>query len=299
MEQKHFNQYRLNTGDAINTLIQRQQKQVILLYLVITLLLFTDRWLNGMLMSQLHPSFFVTRMDVSTWAFMYTGIHTLFVNNYTACVVADVLLIVLPIIYVVLFYKMRYRLAVITAWVILLFNWLYVQCYVLYPSNSIEGHVGWLLFPVVLICIQPVDFSLALKFIRYVLLFFFASAGLWKIRNGGIFTMEEMSGVLLFQHKEFLVTSPNTVLTPFYYWLIAHPVISYCLYAAGTLLELTFLAGFFTRRMDKMLLILFFIFLISDILVMRIKYWEILYLVIPLFFSKKELFMITDSTVNK
>lgn len=280
-------------------MIYRQQKQVVVLYLAITLLLFMDRWLNGMLMSQLFPSFFVTRMDVTSWAFMYTGVHTLFINNHTACVMADVLLIALPILYSILFFLHRSKIAVVTGCAIFIFNWIYVQCYVLYPSNSIEGHIGWLLFPIVLICYKPIDFSFALRFIRYVLLFFFASAGLWKIRNGGIFSIEEMSGILLFQHKEFLVTSPGSALSSFYYWLIAHSVIGYCLYMAGTLLELTFLAGFFTKRFDKLLLILFFVFLVFDILIMRIKYWEILYLVIPLFFSKKELFAITDHVENK
>jgi len=243
-----------------------------------------------MLLSQIVPPFFVNRMDAFSWALMFSGVHKIFIGNFYACFVADALLILLPLLYTLVYLFRKNRGVTITGWIILVFNFIYVQCYVLYPTNSIEGHIGWMLFPVVLICRRQPDFGLALKFIRYVLLFFFVSAGIWKIRNGGLFNLQEMSGILLYQHKDFLVTSPDYILTNIYYWLAGHPQIGYALYISAAVLELFFIVGFFTTRFDRWLVIMFFIFLVSDMLVMRIKYWEILYLVIPLLYSRKEVF---------
>ncbi|MBX3239941.1 MAG: hypothetical protein KIT80_21840 [Chitinophagaceae bacterium] len=283
-------------GDLANDpLIRRQQTRVIYLYLLITILLFFDRWLNGMLLTQLQPSFFVNQMNVTMWGQMLTGIHEVFINNPNACKWADALLLLLPLVYTALHLKNKVSLKLATGLGILIFNFVYVQCYVVYPSNSIEGHIGWLIFPVVLLCHNPVKFSLALRFIRYALLYFFVSAGLWKIRNAGLFYPDQMSATILYQHTALLVTAPDSFLSSAYYWLAGHSVISYLLYLAATLLELAFVIGFFTVKADKILLLLFFVFMITDILVMRIKYWEISYLIIPLFFSTKEIFSIRPS----
>ncbi|MBX2922672.1 MAG: hypothetical protein KF746_10810 [Chitinophagaceae bacterium] len=283
---------RLHSTVSTDAIAGRLQTRIIYLYLFVSVLLFADRWWNGMLLSQLHPSFFITPMNVTVWALMFTGIHELFISSHTACLCADLLLIGLPILYTILHTKHYVKAKIITGCCILVFNFVYAQCYTLYPSNSIEGHIGWMLFPIVLICHKLVNFSFALQVIRFIFLFFFASAGIWKIRNGGVFNPEQMSGVLLLQHSQLLVTAPSSFLAEMYYWLINHPVTGYLLYLAATLLELFFIIGFFTKKADRLLLILFFIFLIADIWVMRIKYWEVMHLAIPLFLSGRKLLSI-------
>lgn len=285
---------RFNIIASEHTVAQRQQTNVIYLYLLITLLLFADRWWNGMLLSQLQPAFFVTPMNVSAWALMFTGIHNLFINNQSACLIADIVLLGLPMLYTVLHIKQLTRPKIVAGYCLLLYNFIYAQCYVLYPSNSIEGHIGWILFPLVLICQRLTSFSLALQAIRFVFLFFLASAGIWKIRNGGIFNPEQMSGVLLLQHSQMLVTAPSSFLSEIYYWLIQHPIAGYMLYLAATLLELVFIVGFFTRKADRWLLLLFFVFLLADMFIMRIKYWEVMHLAIPLFFTNKAIMKIEE-----
>lgn len=49
-------------GNTVSTVeeARRQQSLIILLYLAITILLVVDRWANGMLLSQLQPSFCYT-----------------------------------------------------------------------------------------------------------------------------------------------------------------------------------------------------------------------------------------------
>ncbi|MBX3255360.1 MAG: hypothetical protein KF862_14560 [Chitinophagaceae bacterium] len=287
---------RFHSAVSIPAIAYRQQTKVIYMYLFVSLLLCADRWWNGMLLSQLQPAFFVTPMNVTAWALMFTGIHELFMNNQPACLFADLLLVAFPVMYTLLHIKQYAKAKIMLGGCMLVFNFVYAQCYTLYPSNSIEGHIGWMLFPVVLMCHRLTDFSFALQVIRFVFLFFLATAGVWKIRNGGIFNPGQMSGVLLLQHSQLLATAPSSFLAEIYYWLISHPAVGYLLYLAATLLELFFIVGFFTRKADRWLLLLLFIFLITDILVMRIKYWEIMHLAIPLFFSRSDLFAIADKT---
>lgn len=261
--------------------------KVIVLYLLFTILLIADRWFNGMLLSQLFPPFFVTPLNLSTWGVMYTGVHQLFIKYPAVCLIADLLLLFLPLSYGALHFMGYQRIKVAVGWIILVFNFVYAQCYAVFPSNSIEGHIGWILFPLVLTSSNLFNYKVSLQFIRYFFLFFFASAGIWKLRNGGVFNIEQMSGILLYQHTTLLVTSPGSFLARLYYWLAQHTIVGYLFYAAATLLELFFIVGFFTYRYDRLLIILFFIFLLGDIVLMQIKYWEVIYLVIPLFFSKR------------
>ena len=67
--------------------------------------------------------------------------------------------------------------------------------------------------------------------------------------------------------------------------LIEFPLLSYTLYLIATLLELSFLIGFFTKKYDKWLVVLAIVFVFFDQQVMRIPYWAMLISVIPLWFS--------------
>jgi hypothetical protein len=190
-----------------------------------------------------------------------------------------------------LFYFIHQRLPRferLTAFALLGINWLYVQCYTLYPTNSIEAHIAWLLFPIVFIPRNAKTFALLFDGLRYFFLFFFASSGIWKFVQGGIFNLDQMSNILLFQHKELLVTTPQHWYPRFIIWLVENPALSYCLYAFATLLELAFIVGFFTKKYDRLLLACFILFLVFDHFVMRIPYYEVLPFVLTLIFHKRK-----------
>ncbi|MEO7310451.1 MAG: hypothetical protein ABIX01_08645 [Chitinophagaceae bacterium] len=243
------------------------------------------KWLNGMWMYQMQPHFFNTRFDGTTWLFMQTGIHQWLLDNKAGWVLFDVLFYSMPLLYL-LAYKRNIKWIPWVAFVMLVVNWAYAQCYTLYPTNSIEGHVGWLLYPFVLMAVRLKSFYFLMNAMRYFFLFFFASAAIWKLRQGGAFNPEQMSGILLMQHKEYLVSAPENWFTHFIYWLVKHQIVGYCLYLGSMVLELTFIAGFFTKKYDRLLLLLFFAFLVMDYFIMRIPYFEILPLALPLLFSK-------------
>ncbi|CAN5199798.1 hypothetical protein BH11BAC6_BH11BAC6_07630 [soil metagenome] len=237
--------------------------------------------MNGLFLYQLKHAFIYTRQDLFTWLFMQTGLHQWLLNNTTGFLVFDIAFYSMPLILLITNYYKK-SVAPIIAVTMLIINWSYIQCYTLYPINSIESYVAWLLFPVVFIPKKEKTFLSLYEGLRYFLLFFFASAAIWKFVQGGIFYGNEMSGILLYQHNQLLTNSPGYWQAAFILYLIQHPGLSYCIYLSLTILELLFIIGFFTKKYDRMLVMAFILFLIGDYIIMRIPYFEITALFIPL-----------------
>ncbi len=261
------------------------RQNIIAGYCIIFYVLMVYKWFNGMFLYQMQPHFFYTRDDVFSWLLMATALPTWLLNNKNGWMLFDALFYTAPLLFYVVYKKLNgcTKLAAIA---LLLINWLYVQCYVLYPTTSIEGHIAWLLFPIVFIPKQEKTFGLLFSGLRYFFIFFFVSAGIWKLVQGGIYYPQEMSNILLLQHKELLIITPQHWYADFIMWLVAKPTVSYCLYVVAALLELSFVIGFFTKKYDRYFILVFVVFLLCDHFIMRIPYYEVLPLVLTLMFSK-------------
>jgi len=260
----------------------------VLWYCIIFYVLMLYKWLNGLFLYQSQPSFFYTRQDMFTWLFMQTGLHQWLLNNKQGWILFDVLFYSMPLLYL-LVYKFKRSFAPFAAIIMFVINWCYIECYTLYPINSIEAQIAWLIFPVVFIPNKKETFTLLFEGLRYFLLFFFVSAAVWKFVQGGIFSINEMSGILLYQHNQMLTNSSGYWQTNMLYFLIQHPLFSYLLYLSATLLEGCFIIGFFTKKYDGLLAWLFVIFLIADYLVMRIPYFEVSALMLTLILKSSEI----------
>jgi hypothetical protein len=251
------------------------QRRLLYQYCLVFYLLLVYKWLNGLLLYQVAPLLFVNRPDVTTWFFMLTGFHCQLTVSATARLLADGLFYAAPLLVYGVFRKFP-RLSAIAATGMLLINWLYVQCFTLFPINSIEGHIAWLLFPLAFLPRRAVTFELVRDGLRYFFLFFFASAGIWKLVQGGFFQEGQLSAILTAQHADILVLQPGSLYARFLTFFIDHTVLSNSLYRIATLLELVFITGFFTRRFDRQLALLFLVFLLFDHLFMRITYYEVI-----------------------
>lgn len=240
-----------------------------------------------MWMFQMMPRLFLTRFDGFTWLFMKTGIHQWLINNPEGWATFDTMFYALPLIFFISHNILKTGTVFIAA-LMLIVNWVYVQCYTLYPTNSIEAHTAWLLFPVAFLVTNKDTFRLLIEGLRYFFLFFFCSAGLWKIINGGLFNTNQMSGVLLYQHADMLSNSPGYWQTNMILWLIVHKTTSYVLYCLATIMELVFAIGFFTKKYDNFLIVAFLLFLVFDHLIMRIPYYEVLPYLITLRIGSKQ-----------
>ena len=254
-------------------------------YCIIFYALMVYKWTNGQWLLQLKPHLYNTRFDISTWLLMKTGIHTWILDNPTGWLFFDAVFYLLPLLYFV-FYKRKETVAIVLAAVMLVVNFIYITCYTLYPASSIESFIAWLMFPFLFMSATPDRFYFVLHGLRYFFLFLIASAAVWKIVQYGIFNTQEMSGILLVQHKEYLISSPDDWYSSFVYWLISHSGFSYILYLAAVVVEFTFLVGFFTKRYDRLLIALFFLFIVMDVLIMRIPYMELTPFILTLVYSR-------------
>lgn len=114
----------------------------------------------------------------------------------------------------------------------------------------------------------------------------FFSAGLWKIRAGGIFNPEEMGAILLKQHAAYLIHSPGDWFSRIINYLVINYRFSYLLYLASIIMELFFIVGFFTKKADKLLILIFLLFVLFDFFLMRINYFAWVTFVGCLWFTK-------------
>jgi hypothetical protein len=159
---------------------------------------------------------------------MKSGIHQFLLDNPPGWLLFDIAFYLMPLVYFIC-YKRSLKIASIVAVIMFVVNFIYIQCYTLYPVNSIESYTPWLLFPFLLMTTRLRDFYFVLQALRYFFLFFFLSAGVWKFVQGGIFNGEQMSAILLYQHKEYLVSSPAEWYTSFIYWLSNNATLSFTL----------------------------------------------------------------------
>lgn len=263
--------------------------RIIRQYCLVFYALMIFKWFNGMFLYQLQPFFFFTTLDFTTWLVMLTNLHKWLLQDSWRLLMADVVFYLQPLIYYLVSIN-KPRLTFVTALIMLLVNYSYVTIYCSYPSNSLQGHIAWLFFPLLFLSQSLRTFWFILNGLRYYFLYFFFSAGIWKLTQQGFFYTDTMSGVLQLQHKSLLTDSgKESVRADIYNWLITHPVISSLFYKAATLSELFFGVGFFTKKYDMILAFIFLLFLIFNVLIMRIDYWEVTPFLITLYYSKLQL----------
>lgn len=264
------------------------RQKIIFCYVAIFYTLLIFKWSNNMLLYQQKPAFIYDTFDIFSWLFLRSEIpQWLLQTKYF--LLFDVFYYSAPAA-LLLCACYRPKLIPVSAVYILIINWIYLQSYFLYPISSYTIFIAWLVFPVIFLAGNEKTFALLFEGIRYFFLYFFLSAGLWKIRIGGVFNYEQLSAILLEQHKEMLTNSTDYWLSHFYQWLIDHTTLSYVLYVIVTLMELSFLIGFFTKRFDNVFILIYFVFLFADYFIMRIPYFETLPFLLTLYFHPVNVF---------
>lgn len=121
---------------------------------------------------------------------------------------------------------------------------------------------------------SPQRFVLIFGGIRYYVLWVMASAAAWKIYRGSWLVPHQMAELLADQHLSYLIQHPDAAFARLIRWLIRHPHIANILWYLGWLTEGSFIVGFFTRRWDRWLGLLFLGFFAADYALMGINFWE-------------------------
>lgn len=261
------------------------RKKSILFYFFCFTVSFCWLLFNASLLHQLQPVFFTNRLDFSLNILLLTDLPALVIRSSFVRVFFDTLYFLLPALLVLLClinHKFQYFIAVLNS----IFNFIYALLISSLSASSIEGFVGWILLPLVFAFKTDRGFYYALSCVRYIFLLIFFSAGVWKIRAGGIFNAEQMSGILAMQHSAYIAANNNEWFTGVVKYLIGHSRVSYILYLAGAIGEFAFCIGFFTKKFDRLLITIFLFFVLFNFILMRINYFSWVAFLGCLWFSK-------------
>ncbi|HEY4286420.1 MAG TPA: hypothetical protein VGN00_04920 [Puia sp.] len=232
-------------------------------------------FIDSRLLSQYQPIFFHFNHDLTEFLLIATGIPKWMIANPVSFLYADVLVLLAPAV-LLGFYLKKGQFSPFLG---VLFSFLlgfYLLLANIFWQVHYEPFVLYLLLSVAFWTNSEKRFYSLLSGCRYYFLYIFVSAALWKLLRGGLFNVGEMSRILLLHHSDLLSGACNSLSCRVYYFLIGHPALSWWLYFAGVLLEGSFIIGFFTRRRDTVLLGFAVLFVVADLLVMRIPYWTIL-----------------------
>jgi hypothetical protein len=253
----------------------RDRRLVLLAYFLFYYAFLLGFYLDYRLISQYHPIFFNYNRDLTELALIATGIPRWMIAHPFSFVVADTFAFLLPLPILVNFGR-KQRLFAVFGVIFALFIAFYLLLADIFWQVHHEPFILYFLLALAFTTNRPGRFYLLITGCRYYFLYIFASAAIWKFARGAVFNGEEMSRILLVQHTDLLTGTCSSLSCRFYNWLIVHPPLSQTLYIASALLEASFIIGFFTRRFDRWLIAGAVVFVLADLVVMRIPYWTIL-----------------------
>lgn len=253
-------------------LSEKHIKQFAFFCLLCFLINYSWFWFNGLLFSSVNPVFFLNRLDFTRNIFMLGNLQHFIINYQWLRVCLDVTYLALPIVLTIAVI-INFKGKAIIAFCTIAFTMVYAIFFSAFTYISIEGYISWILVPLILSARTTKGFYYYLHAIRILFILFFVSAAIAKIRSGVIFNTEQMAAILLKQHNIYLVSNPADWFTKSINFIVEHKAIGCIIFVCGTIAELLFATGFFTRRFDSYLIWVFCIFLAGDLFLMRINYF--------------------------
>ena len=245
------------------------------------LLLWIIRYVQGLLLHQLHGAPFVS-VEADNFFWLWHGLQLVCysIENYTLAIGLDGIWLLLALIGITGRSKW---------WLNLIFLFVFTNYFVCF--NSVATHhehtlIGFLFLQFLFLVYQYTSFVLTFATIRYYVLFSMVNAGVWKVWRGSAFYYEQLEAILKIQHLDYLTTYPENTYSHFIYYLIHNPSITASLWTAAWGIELFFLVGFFTKRLDTLLGYLFLLFFLGDYIIMDISFLEFCIFAIVFFPAK-------------
>jgi len=276
-------------------LTNREIKLFACYYLGCFLICYGWYFFHHLLFVPLAPIFFVNQPDISLNILLLTNIQHVIIANKEFKIFMDLSLLILPILlfWVVITQK---SFAPYIALLTCVYCWFY--CVLLSTMSQVSSamFIAWFFIPLIFCGKGIISFYYKMNIVRLLFLLFFFSSAVWKIRNGGIFNIEEMSAILVREHISYLTTGYSNYYSRFILFLIAHKYLSYAIYLSGFIIEFSFVIGFFTKKIDNLLCVLFCIFLLGDYLLMSINYSTWVPFLGCLYFSKYKI--VTQTPVS-
>ena len=235
------------------------------------------RWCCGVMLHQLcAPVMTYPYLDPALWVLHLLHIPEFLTGNAVAAWCFDIGMLVSAAVLTV--WQPRGWVA---AWVVCVF--LYMECYNTYGGSHTHCLVGLLFAPIPFLFREPRRFAFAMQGLRYYTLWIYASAFGWKLLRGFMWQPLHGSGIIAAENALYLHQHPNTWLAHSLQWLILHPPYAQIIVVGGALLQSVFWVGFFTKRFDKLLFVLPFLFHAATYFLLDVVFYEVLVLQVAFF----------------
>lgn len=234
------------------------------------LLIWICRLYQGLGLSQLmQPIFSDTKADRFYWLLDSLGILNALINFLPLSLGIDILLFVLPLL--MFFYPSNRLYALLYLPTIVM----YFAAYNVSATHQEHTMVGAIAAAFLLCFKENLRFSTVFSAVRYYSCFLMASAFFWKLGRSSLWHEGQLTNILKVQHSALITDSNNTLYCNWINYLIDNPSLAYGLWWTAALIEMSFIVGFFSKKFDSLLFLLFWLFLISDFLVMGLHFWEL------------------------
>lgn len=243
------------------------------------LILLVYAYFSHGLISQLQkPTLIFSNVDITYIFLNAVGVLDFLVNNYWAALSFDFLLFASCIACLVKPNKTVFSI------LFLCLYFIYTIIFSNYGGHHLHSKLGALLITIPFL-FKGKSFVFIWEGIRYYTLFIMFCAFLWKFLRGS--WIAEGHGVEVIQQNwiPILYRKPNHLFTDFYFYLFNNPHIADALFTVGTILEGLFIIGFFTKKYDKFLCLIFIALVISFQISTDAFMFELLILALPFIYS--------------
>ena len=228
-------------------------------------LIFALRFISGTLFSQLsQPVLIDPGIDNTYWLSHWLGIPHTVTHSVLWSAVLDILIFLLPIMASLIPGRR------IVAFLFTVLVSIYQVTYSTYAMHHYHSLLGVLFLSVPFWFGPGQRFSFLWEAARYYFFFIFSSAAVWKLSSGALWEPGQMQAILMSQHAQTIYDYPDSTLTHFHSYLIAHAGVARLFLLAGFAIQFSFFGGFFTRKFDRTYLILFIAFFIMNYFLMNI-----------------------------
>ena len=243
-------------------------------------------WVAGTLLHQLQqPVLRYPYVDLTYWIMHWLQLPEFITGHFIVACIIDAALFITCI---VSFLDPAKRLFIV------LFIVLYFIYYITFNTYGTHhsGHkMGMLLIAVPFVVANITSFNYLWQGLRYFMLFGFSCAFLYKLFR--LSWLHPDQGMLIMKRNlaGYLYFNPDTGWADMYRWFLSHPQLVNAMMIVGFLLEGTFMVGFFTKKYDRWLLLIFVLLVVGFWLMADAHFFELLVLGLPLvnfkrFFSK-------------
>jgi hypothetical protein len=205
--------------------------------------------------------------DNTFWVVYASGIAAFFVEHKWAAILFDVVLVV-SCLSIILFPQKK-----ILAWIAVIGIWL---LYIFYGAAAGKHYaqIGYLLTPIPFIVSHPKKFDLLWNAVRYWVCFLYVFAGVSKVWGGGFLYDSNMSHILIQDQALGFVFLKEGIKYDIYHYLIENPSVAQWLYRAAAIFEFACIVGFFTKKMDKWILVALLSFHCANLFLLDISFVE-------------------------